>query len=73
VLFSAGLLPAAHRPQARRLVVGLITLLFVQAGVVAAVSMDAAMTYVAGGVCLSLFTLLFTGPRVEPRHGAGTA
>lgn len=73
VLIAAGVLPASRRPQARRLVAGLTTLFFVLAGVVAAVSMDVAMTYVASGTCSSLLALLFTGPKAQPRHCASTA
>jgi len=70
VALAVGIVPAEYRPRARAAVLGLMTVLLALAGVVAALSMDEAMTLVAGGILAGLTAPLFGRPTHRARHAA---
>ena len=70
VVLAVGIVPAEYRPRARAAVLGLTTVFLALAGVVAAISIDEAMTLVAGGIVAGLAAPLFGRPTQRARHAA---
>jgi uncharacterized membrane protein YoaK (UPF0700 family) len=73
VLLAVGCVPAEYRRRARAIVLSLMTVLLALAGVVAAVSIDEAMTLVAGAVTVGLMACLFTAAPRRARHAPVSA
>lgn len=70
VALAVGIVPADYRPRARAAVLGLMTVFLALAGVVAAASIDEAMTLVAGGIVAGMTAPLFGRPEHRARHAA---
>jgi hypothetical protein len=73
VILAVGCAPAEYRRRVKALALSLMTVLLALAGVVAALSIDEAMTLVAGGVTAGLIACLFRAPPRRPRHAADGA
>lgn len=70
VLVALGALPAEYHRRARAAVLGVTTAFFALAGVVAAASMDEAMTLVAGAIVAGIMARFFSGIPRRPSHAA---
>jgi hypothetical protein len=73
IMVAAAVMPPTIRARWRRAVVGIASLFLGLAGVVAAVSMDEAMTLASGAVVAGALSCLFTGVPRRPRHSAAGA
>lgn len=70
VLLAAGCVPPEYRHRVRGIVLGLMTVFLALAGVVAALSIDEAMTLVAGALLAGPMARLFKAVPGRARHAA---
>lgn len=70
VLLAAGCVPPEYRHRVRGIVLGLMTVFLALAGVVAAISINEAMTLVAGALVVGPMACLFNAVPSRARHAA---
>ena len=73
VLVAVGTLPAEYRVRARAVVLGLMTVFFTLAGVVASLSIDEAMTLVVGAIVAGIMACFFGAVPHHPAHAASAS
>ncbi len=69
-MVAAGIAPLEYRPRFRAIALSGMTVLLALAGVVATVSVDEALSLVAGGIMSGLAVFLFPAVPRRPRHAA---